>query len=401
MKILFLTYRLPHETVAGGNRIVFQRIRHLAQKGHEVGLISYEENQVEEQRKTLEPYLCELKTIPAPHRNLFVHLFHDYLALSRPALIWNRYSKKMMKMVAETVEKGRYDIVIAEFSEMGQFLHKNPYLSAVHSVISCHRCMTASYEKYRDTKEVSLRAYLKSIPQLRGLRKYEFDMYRSADRILVLTPQDRFTMQYYAPDLAISVAPSGVDIERLKYSPEERRDPIILMTGYMKDPANEDGAVWFAHHVWPAIRDKYPEIKYYIVGSSPGPRVKKLAAKDPRIVVTGRVDDLAPYCRKAKIFVSPMRLGSGLRPKVLEAIAFGLPVVSTSLGMAGIQAQTGVNCLVADTPELFIQSVEWLLTDPALRNQMAHNAQELVERKHALSIGLNQLEEILKSIIEG
>jgi glycosyltransferase involved in cell wall biosynthesis len=401
MKVLFITYRLPHENVAGGNRIVFQRIRHLAQKGHEVGLISYEEKSVEEEHQTLLPYLCEFKSIPAPHRNIFVRIFHDYVAFSRPALIWKRYSKNMLKTVAETVENGRYDIVVSEFSEMGQFLHKNPYLSAVHSVISCHRCMTASYEKYRDTKEVNLRSYLKSIPQLRGLRRYEFDMYRSADRILVLTPQDRFTMQYYAPDLAVSVSSTGVDIEKLKCAPEVKRDPIILMTGYMKDPANEDGAVWFAHHVWPTIREKYPHVNYYIVGANPGYRVKKLAKKDSRIVVTGRVKDLTSYCQRAKVFVSPMRLGSGLRPKVLEAMASGIPVISTSLGMAGIQAQTGVNCLVADTPELFTQSVEWLLTDPALRNQMAHNAQELVQQKHSLENGLNQFEDILKSITKG
>ena len=401
MKILFLSYKLPHSQVAGGNRIVYQRIRHLAQKGHTIGLISYTDGEKKAQIETLSPFVSEIHLFPIPHRNIFIRAFHDYLALSRPALIWKLFSKKMMLMIAEVVEKGKYDVVVAEFSEMGQFIYKNPYLSAVHTVISCHRCMTASYEKYREMDEVRWRLHLKSLPQLRGLQKYEFNMYRSADRILVLTSQDRVTMQYYAPDLAISVSPSGVDINDLQSFPSQPKEPIILMTGYMRDPANEDGVEWFVHHVWPQLSIRYPDVKFYIVGSDPGSRIKKLVAEDPRIIITGYVKDLRPYRARAQVMVSPVRLGSGIRTKVLEAMASNLPVVSTSLGMAGIEAQTGENCFVADTPDLFTQSVDWLLTDRELRERMAKNALKLVQDKHALETGLNRFETILQSVIEG
>ncbi|QHI69000.1 glycosyltransferase [Tichowtungia aerotolerans] len=402
MKILFLTLKLPHSEVVGGNRIVFQRIRYLAQQGHQVGLVSYLSGETEKQIEGLKEFVFDLHTIQQPNRNLLFRIFHDYLwAHSRPALIWKLYSKAMMDEVANAVELQHYDLVIAEFSEMGQFLYKNPSLSAVHTVISCHRCMTASYEKYQEMEEVRWRLYCKSLPQLRGLRKYEFDMYRSADRILVLTPQDRFTMQYYAPDLAVSVAPTGVDIEELQKHPPVPKEPIILMTGYMQDPANEDGVKWFVHHVWPALRDHHPEVKFYIVGADPSPRIKRLVAGDRRIIVTGKVKDLRPYRNRARVLVSPVRLGSGMRTKVLEAMAAGLPVVSTSLGMAGIEAQTGMNCFVADTPALFERSVDWLLTDRSLSARMAHAARKLIEEKYGLEIGLHQFENILKSVVEG
>ncbi len=400
MKILFLTLKIPHSEVVGGNRIVFQRIRHLAGRGHSVGLISYTAGDTPEQIDTLTPYLHELHTIARPRRRIWTRAFHDYIALSRPALIWKVFSKEMMTTVADVVEEGKYDLVVAEFSEMGQFLYKNPALSAVHTVISCHRCMTASYEKYREMSEVSWRLHTKSLPQLRGLRRYEFNMYRSADRILVLTPQDRFTMQYYAPDLAVSVAPTGVDLEELQNYPPLPKEPIILMTGYMQDPANEDGVKWFVHHVWPGLRKTHPEVKFYIVGADPGFSIKKLAAHDPRIILTGQVKDLRPYRARARVMVSPVRLGSGMRTKVLEAMASGLPVVSTSLGMAGIEAQTGVNCLVADTPELFERSIDWLLTDRTLSARMARQARKLIEEKYGLELGLNRFEKIIKSVVE-
>ncbi|NOU35914.1 MAG: glycosyltransferase [Kiritimatiellaceae bacterium] len=400
MKILFLTNKLPHAEVAGGHRIIYQRIRYLAEQGHQIGLLTFIQNETTEQIHSLEPLLKELHTLQHPHRNILIRAFHDYLSLSRPAVFWKSYSKKMMEAVGEVSEHGKYDIIIAEFSEMGQYLHKNPYLSAVHKVISCHRCVAASYEKYSSLGEINLKLYLKSLPQLRGLQKYEFNMYRCADRILVLTPQDRFTMQYYAQDLGVSIASAGVDMQYLRALPPVPKEPIVLLTGFMSDPANEDSVLWFYHHVWPKLSARHPDVKFYIVGAGAGPRIRKLAEKDKQIVVTGQVDDLRPYRNRASVFVSPVRLGSGMRTKVLEAMAGGLPVVSTSLGMAGIDAQTGVNCLVADTAELFTQSVEWLLTDRALAERMAVSAGELVEKKHSLEDGLQRFEKILTSIVE-
>lgn len=399
MKVLFLTNKLPHAEVAGGHRIIYQRIRYLVEQGHQVGLLTFLKDETAEEIDSLKPLLSELHTLPYPRRNILLRAFHDYIAFSRSAVFWKSYSIDMVRAVGEIAEKGKYDIIVAEFSEMGQYLHKNPYLSAVHKVVSCHRCVTSSYEKYTALGEVSLHLYLKSLPQLRGLEKYEFNMYRSADRIMVLTPQDRFVMQYYAPDLAISVVPSGVDIRYLQENPPVPKEPIVLLSGYMGDPANDDGVRWFYHHVWPQLSRRHPEVKFYIVGAGANARIRRLAKKDPHIIVTGAVPDMRPYRNRASVFVAPIRLGSGMRLKTLEAMAGGLPVVSTSLGVAGIEAQTGVNCLVADTPELFTQSVDWLLTDHALAERMARNARELVEEKHSLEGGLRRFENTLKEII--
>lgn len=400
MKILFLTNKLPHAQVAGGHRIIYQRIRYLIEQGHQVGLITFTHGEKENQVKSLESILAELHTLPHPRRNFFIRAFHDYISLNRPAVFWKSYSAKMMKKVGEVADKGKYDVVIAEFSEMGQYLHKNCYLSAIHKVISCHRCVTASYEKYNSLKEVRFKLHLKSILQMRELKRYEFDMYRCADRIFVLTPQDRFTMQYYAQDLAVSVIPSGVDIKYIQALPPVPKEPIILMTGFMGDPANEDSVEWFYHHIWPQLRARNPTVKFYIVGAEVSARIQKLGEKDPRIIITGAVKDVRPYRNRARVFVTAVRLGSGMRLKVLEAMASGLPIVSTSLGLAGIDAQTGVNCLVADTPELFLRSIEWLLTDRTLSVRMSRAARTLVKNKYTLEDGLKQFEKTLKSIVD-
>jgi glycosyltransferase involved in cell wall biosynthesis len=192
-----------------------------------------------------------------------------------------------------------------------------------------------------------------------------------------------------------------VDIEYLQAVPPVKKEKIILMTGFMSDPANEDGVHWFYNHVWPGLRKRYPDLHFYIVGAGAGSRILKIGEMDDRITVTGQVEDLRPYRNLASVFVSPVRLGSGMRTKVLEAMAGGLPVVSTSLGVAGLEAQTGVNCLVADTPELFTRSVEWLLNDDELAHQLAENAKELVKKKYTLEEGLQRFEKILNSVVKG
>lgn len=401
MRILFLSNKLPHADVAGGQRLVYDRINHMVNAGHQVGLATFIANETEIQIDSIRPLLDEICCLKIGYRSFFKRAFHDYLSWNRPALFWKNYSLDMMRAVGRMVDRGRYDVVIAEFSEMGQYLHQNPYLSAVKKIISCHQCLTMSFEQYAKTTDVRRFLKYKSCSQVQRLQKYEFDMYHSADRIFVLTPQDRFTLQYYAPELAVSVVPAGVDIAFLEDTYLVPKEQIVLMTGFMGDPANDDGAEWFCRHVWPQLKEKYPGVRFYIVGASPRKRLRHLLRKEDRIVITGEVDDLRSYRARARVFVSPVRLGSGLRTKVLQAMASGVPVVSTSLGVAGIEARTGVNCLIADTPELFLQSIEWLLSDRTLSARIVQQGRELVKRTHSLENDLVRFEKTVKSVVEG
>jgi glycosyltransferase involved in cell wall biosynthesis len=344
--------------------------------------------------------LLEVETHPANERRLFVRMFRDYISASLPAIFWKNYSLGMMKLVGNMVERTKYDVVIAEFGEMGMYLYRNPYLSAVHKIVSCHRCLTTSFAKYAETPGVPWSLRLKSISQMRMLEKYEFELYSAMDHILTLTPEDRFTLLNHAPQLPVSVIPPGIDFDYLDREPATRPDhPIVMMCGYFADKSNHDGALWFAHEVWPDLSSKHPDLQCYFVGEGASPELRRLSAKGSRIRVTGAVDDLRPYREQASIFINPMRLGSGLRIKVLEAMATGLPVVTTALGAAGIPAQNGVNCFVADTPALFAESIEWLLKDQRLAKDMGRTAKETVKRQYDIRSTIRELEQVLEEVI--
>ena len=400
MKILFLANRLPHKNVAGGQRLIFQRLRRLTELGHTIGLAAFVTPENERFIPDMRAMLHEVEAVSIKHHYRVVRAFHDYISTSLPAIFWKNHSETMMRTVGDMVERTRYDVVIAEFGEMGMYLYRNPYLSAVNKVVSCHRCLTTSFSKYAETAGVPMLLRIKSVLQLHVVEKYEFEMYSAMDHILTLTAEDRFTLLNHAPQLPVSVIPPGLDFEYLDHEAKpDHGYPIIMMCGYFADQSNHDGAVWFAQEIWPEIARQHPTLRYYIVGANPAAELKKLSQADDRIRVTGSAHDLRPYREQATIFINPVRLGSGLRIKVLEAMASGLPVVTTSLGAAGIPAQNGVNCFIADTPDLFVESINWLLTDKTLAKNMGKAAHAMVKERYDIRSTIRELEAVLKAVV--
>ncbi|MFC1467173.1 glycosyltransferase [Verrucomicrobiota bacterium] len=397
MRILFLSHRLPHSEVAGGHRLVYERIKYLVDRGHEVGLATLVSKDERPFVQSLKEILFEMQTLQAPSRHRYRRVANYFNAI--PAIFLHHYSRRMMRYVGEMVERHKYDLVIAEFSEMGQYLYRNPYLPAVHKIISCHRCLTSIFDNYVHTKELSMGLRFKSWIQTQTISQYEFEVYSCADRLLTLTSEDKYDLLKYSPDLNISIVPAGVDVEPLDAGQDISREQIILMTGFFGDVANEDAAEWFITRIWPELRRKNPILQFYIVGEAPPERLRRMARHDERIKVTGRVDDLRPYRKMAQVFVCPVRLGAGSRTKCLEAMVSGLPVVSTSLGMHGLPAENGNNCFVADTPELMVECIEWLLSDEELRENMAHKARQIIETRFPSEKTMAYFERILEETV--
>ena len=300
----------------------------------------------------------------------------------------------MMRTIGDMVQRSRYDVVVAEFSVMGQYLHGNPYLPAVRKIISCHYSVAASYRNTVGVLKFTPQG-LRSRISLNRLSQYEISLFRAMDRVLVLTAQERFGLLNKAPDLRLHVVPSGVDTDHFRPSNEDTKENSLLFTGDYEQLPNRDAVFWFAINVWPRLKKRNPGLKFYVVGPGVTSEMKKLAAYDLSIVVTGYVPDVRPYFQKAKIFVCPLRLGAGLRVKMLEPMAAGVPVVTTSLGAEGIPIQTGDNAFVADKPQMMVDYIQLLLGDESLRRSMARQARNLIKDRFSWSHTIDSLERVL------
>lgn len=220
--------------------------------------------------------------------------------------------------------------------------------------------------------------------QWRRVLRYEGKTLSAFDRAFIHTPEDKDWLAWRFPETAskISVSEMGVplsmfNVRRLEASSS---DGVIGMLGKMNYQPNVDAAAWFASEVLPLVRQELPAARFVIIGAEPSARVTKLA-KLPGVSVTGYVDDPAEELGRCDIAVAPMRLGAGVQNKTLQAMALGMAVVATPLGVSGIGGSNGEHYLVAQTPHDLAEHCIALLRDPGRRARIGEKARELVARR--------------------
>jgi glycosyltransferase involved in cell wall biosynthesis len=215
--------------------------------------------------------------------------------------------------------------------------------------------------------------------EYRRVRRYEAAVVRHFPALAVSSEADKRALGGRAN---VRVIPNGVDLEQFTFQGAEGREPATLVfTGNMGYHPNEEAVVWMAGEVWPILRAKRPDVRLQIVGATPTDRVRALHNADNGIEVLGKVPEVTTYLHKATIAVCPMRSGSGIQNKVLEAMATGTPVVATSIANRGVQGHPERDLLVADTAETFAQAITNLLDNPARREQLAASAQHFVSQR--------------------
>lgn len=197
----------------------------------------------------------------------------------------------------------------------------------------------------------------------------------------------------------VSVIPTGVDTEALTPAPEPDGPPRLLFTGTLSYPPNSQGIGWFADRVWPEVRRQVPDAQLEIVGRGPPPGVLALGDR-PGITVVGPVPVMGPYFERAHAVVVPILTGAGIRVKIVEAMAAGRAIVSTSLGWEGLpHVRPGEHLLVGDQPAEFAQAVIRLLREPGLRDQLAGDARSLAERHYDWRPLGDEQEAVLRGLV--
>ncbi len=398
MNVLILAPRLPHSRAYSGMQTVYQRMRLLLQRGYGVGLCCYTHPEDEAYQHSLPSELIDVQMMPGPLWNRMLPGSFTKGRYSTPSSFFRFHSERMRQRVGEQVQRHQYDVVLAEFSAMGYCFMHNPWLPAVRRMISCHDSPALSSRR-RLSVLGSGYGWAKQWLEYRHMRYMEFRLYHAADRVLTLTNEERLALLEEDPTLRIRCIPPGLRSNSFEQMDGIQEEHCILITSRFDNEQSHFGVLWFLRNVWPLLRRRDPQLKVYLVGKNPSSVMQHIAKRDNRVIVTGWVEDLRPFLAKCKVYVCPVRTGSGIRGKILEAMAMEKPVVSTTIAAEGIAVDQGSNAFLADAPPVMADLIYMLLHDPEKRKVMGHRARNLVEHYFTWDQSMDMLETTLHELV--
>ena len=318
-----------------------------------------------------------------------------------PLPVLNYTTDPMKKALEDILDEKDFDVVQVES------IHLMAYLPIIRSVrkrplVLCdwHNIESELMRRYSQREPNLLRrAYAGKTARL--MSEFERRALGEFDAHVVVSQRDAERLRDLNSDARVFVIGNGVDTSYYSDSEIEKaagatRDAPgknrILFVASMDYHANIEGAVNFARKVWPSLRARQPELVFTIVGRDPSREVRALALTTG-IEVTGTVDDVRPFYRQAAAAIVPLNVGGGSRLKILEAMAAGVPVVSTTLGAEGLDVQHGENILIADTNEQLVEAIVNVVENQAQRNGLSAAGRALVSNHYEWAkLGANLFE---------
>lgn len=293
---------------------------------------------------------------------------------------WLR-SVEMSDKLKKLVKKISPDIVHVDTLGLAQYL---PFFRNVGTVLNHHDV---------ESSKIQLRAKNDSNPLLRRYFAFEGAKLAAAERTwcpqftvnAVVSEEEGAVLSRACSGLRVRVVPNGVDTEY--FTP--RADPgtrTILFCGSMDMHPNQEAMEYFLKQIWPRVVAQAPDVNLQIVGRKPPEWLNEVARTDPRIQVTGFVDDVRPYFQKAAVCICPILSGGGTRLKILDSLAMGVPVVATTFAASGLSLEHGKHLLLADTEQMFAEHIRRLLAIPSLRSELASAGSKRVDQLYSWTV---------------
>ncbi|MEO0096335.1 MAG: glycosyltransferase [candidate division WOR-3 bacterium] len=390
MKILVLTPRFPFPPIGGDKTHIYFILKYLS-KRYEVSLLSFSETAV--RQDIVDKYrdcFDDIDVIILPKINSYMKCIFNFIQ-KKPLQISYYQSSKMKKLIEKKISNGRFDLIFVHLIRMAEYVKDIP----IPKILDMGDAQSLNYIRamaYTTGKWSIIHRFEKEL-----VRQYEKRIWKYFNKTLVVSPIDARYLRALDKDINVEVMPIGFDLEKLPFRLNNHSNKKICFIGNMRTFPNTDAVCWFCNEILPLIRKRIPDIEFYIVGAEPSRRVRQLS-KIKNVIVTGKVDDIAKYVYDASVTVAPMRVGAGIQTKIYESMALGTPVVSTSIGLEGLECIPGRDIVIADMPINFADKVIELLENITLRTEISKNARRAVEEKYDYEKLLMKLDSIIQEI---
>lgn len=432
MRILLLAPYAPYPPRSGGALRIYHLLKGLAST-HEVWLLTFVAPDApvsaggpvapEAATRALEPLQawCRVVTVPGQPPRSLARRAWTTVASPLPDMALRNRSPAYRCALHQLLAAHRFDVVQAESIEMAGYALEaaSPAPSSVplrlldefnaEYVLQRRAALTDLSTilriKVRNLKTFTSAPY--SLVQWYKLAVYERQLLQRVDRVVAVSEEDRTALLRLCPRARVSIVPNGVDTDYFapgagahQRVPDQQAAPAsgdIVFTGSLDFRPNIDAVTWFVHEVLPLVRQAWPAVRFVVVGRNPTPAVR-LLHHGTRVEVVGEVADVRPFIARARVYVVPMRIGGGVRLKLLEALAMQAPVVSTTMGAEGVQGvRDGEHLLLANPAEAFARAVLRVLADPPLGQRLGEAGRKLVQERYDWRVLVPLLEAVYTS----
>ena len=384
MKILLLTPDLPFPSESGAAIRNIGLIRGLSAAGQRLTLLSFAEKPVKPAGNPLFQLCDAVRSAPLPPHGKLKRVI-KLLASAEADMKFRLSSAEFQQSLRKLLGESEFDLIQFSGLELGCCLPLIQQCKGSAKVV--YDALNAEAELQRIVAQVDrgdwrrLPMALYSAMQSRRLASFEREICRGVDGVIAVSQEDRAMLRRLG-GAPVVLVPNGVDAADYAPAAGGTRAPNrLLFSGKMDYRPNVDAAEWFCDAVLPRIRHERADARLLIVGRNPHRRLRKLRSA-PGIEVTGWVESVQPYLQRAAIYVAPLRMGSGTRLKILQAMAAGCAVVTTSIGAAGLNEDLRQALVIADEARDFAQAVVALLADETRRDELGRRARTQVARHY-------------------
>jgi glycosyltransferase involved in cell wall biosynthesis len=400
LKILFLTNCSPFPMRDGQTRRTYNVLKGLAQ-WHEVYLLSLYEDVKEiepESIQHLKSFCKEVEMHPAPPKNfslpMLLRLVCSLVSVA-PYTIWRHYSRTYLERIHELTRIEKFDLIHCDILPLAYTVRG---FNNTSTTLTDHDVSYLKALRMAKNSNILLKLFL--YLEAYKLKKLEGKVFEGVDIGIVVSGVDKKRLDDLCPRGKFEVIENGVDTDEFKPNHENTEADTISWVGGFGHYPNREGIYYFLENIYPLIKKNINDVKLYLVGGGITDKLRKIAATDLSIKLTGYVDNPLPYIQKASLFIVPLLSGGGTRLKILEAMAAGKAIVTTTIGCEGIEGIDGEHYLIADEPGEFAKKAVQVLNNSQLQMYLGNNAMSIVKQKYDWKIICRRLNRVYQMLTE-
>ena len=393
MNILYICHRFPYPPKRGGKIRPFNMIRHLTARGHKVTVCSLSRSPQEtEEAQGIAPH-CEAFEIGQVREWAQMARMVVRLPVPTPSSMGYFYSPELARRIDAHLQSKHWDLVFVHCSSVAQYVSS---VTDVPKILDFGDMDSQKWLEYANYKPfpLSMGYRLEGAKMLAAEKR----LARQFDLCTATTRAEWETLNGYGTGADTDWFPNGVDAEFFCPVDEPYDAQTISFIGRMDYYPNQECMSRFCEQVWPLLRQQRPAMQLLIVGADPSPAMRKLGDL-PGVTVTGSVPDVRPFIRKSALMVAPLNIARGTQNKILEAMAMGVPVVTSTIAAGGVDAQSEEHFLVADTPQDYAQAVLRIVDNPQERSRLSAAGRQRMLTNHAWTGSMQRLDGIIERAI--